>query len=107
MHVNKDIKVEEILKVQQSNEDKISDLSKPLTKTSVSNDIICDRCAEKFENIATLNSHKSNDISKMAEADYYCNLCGKKFNCKTAKIQHIFDVHGYFKDIISTFQFKV
>ena len=35
------------------------------------------------------------------KADYHCNLCVKKFKCKSAKIQHISDVHGYFKDIIS------
>ena len=36
---------------------------------------------------------------EMADADYLCNLCPVKFNYKDAKIQHISDVHGYFKDI--------
>ena len=36
---------------------------------------------------------------EMADADYQCNLCPVKFNYKDAKIQHISDVHGYFKDI--------
>ena len=82
---------------EQSNE-KFSDY------TPDENSLKCNKSNQEFENIAALRLHESN-VNPPMSADYQCNLCEKTFNRKTDKIQHISDVHGYFKDYIDTFQF--
>ena len=60
----------------------------------------CDLCQKNFSSLTNLKRHESILHLKKHWSfnDIRCNLCPKKFSSASEKIQHLSEVHGYFKD---------